>query len=264
MFSPVGYVPFSSAAPDFHEWVRHLVVVSTNHGDPYSLVDSKLSNIEINRFCTNLAYRQAANFLTDCQSTVMCGFDGTLLKPDASLILDRIDWWWDIDWFPQELKISELRFFFVDPDGFVVSLSHWENIYSEVLQKRNPDDWPTYEFCAKAASKFEGWALCISEDDYASIPDFIVDRLQLPASVLTEDMEELGVQGRQKNKGGRPPLNKAKAAFADMGYEKGDLSWEQLARRLERLTGEKPSPRTLRTWAEEKKHVPPPRGKLGE
>ncbi len=259
MFSPLGYVPFSTAAVHLDEWLDHLVRASAEHGDPYSLVDSKLSKLEINRFCTNLANREAAIFLTDCQSTVVCGFDGTVLKLDTTFILHRMDWRWDADWFPQELKFSSLRFFFVDPEGFTISLSHWEKTYSEVLKKRVPDDWAFLQYCAKAALNFEGWALCISEEDYASIPDFIVERLQLPASVLTEDMAELGVKGRQKNKGGRPPLNKAKAAFSDMAFEKGTLSWEQLARRLERMTGEKPSPRTLRTWAEEKKHVPPPR-----
>jgi hypothetical protein len=258
MFSPPGYVPFSRVASHFHEWVFHLVKESLEHGDPLSVGSYGAEGINFNRYCTNLAYRHSANFLTDCQSTAMCGFDGTLLQPDSLGILQRIDSYWDLDWFRQELIFSDIRFFFVDPDYFTITLGHWEKIYSEIFELNVRDDWFDYQFCANSASNFEGWALCISEKDNESVPDYIVEQFGLPSAVLNKDMEELGIQGRHKG-GGRPPLSKAKAEFSNMNFDKGDRSWEQLSRLLEQKTGEKPSPRTLRTWMEEGRRDLPPR-----
>ncbi|MEL6689217.1 MAG: hypothetical protein AAFP28_02755 [Pseudomonadota bacterium] len=50
---------------------------------------------------------------------------------------------------------------------------------------------------------------------------------------------------------GRPRLERAHAAFMEIGAENGDLSWPQIARKHKAETGEEPDVRTLRRWRDE-------------
>jgi len=105
-------------------------------------------------------------------------------------------------------------------------------------------------------SRFDGWAICISENDDERIPSYIVERLRLPPTVLEGIASDTSTDGKRRGPG-RPPLKKAKAAYAAMGFTQGNLSREQVARLLETRTGEKPSAKTMRDWEREAGIAPP-------
>lgn len=89
---------------------------------------------------------------------------------------------------------------------------------------------------------FGGWAVCITSDEYETVWQKYLagERGNLDHMTVSED----------KKKTGRPGLDAAKAAFEAIGCEKGNASWEQIARRLESATGQKPTAKTLRRWRE--------------
>lgn len=238
MFCPEGYVPVSEVELIFNEWLTKIVEASVLHGDPFGLKGK--SQRQINGICTYLTGRELSFYLSNCSSTSICEVDGTVLKIDKLIFLCRTDLYWTDDWYPPRVKHNHTRFFFVRPEVFTISLAFWENTLSELLEANINDDWDLYNTRAEQVERFEGWALCVKDEDEASIPTYILDRFELPESLLAES--------NLSSKGGRPPLSKAKAKFEELGYEKGSKSWEQIARMLERQTGEKPSPKTLRDW----------------
>lgn len=93
---------------------------------------------------------------------------------------------------------------------------------------------------APLLNHFAGWAICVDEATYlGEWQEYLSGRKQVYSAM----------QIQKSNKGaGRPRLDAARAAFAAMDFEKGALSWEALARKIERETGDKPSPKSLRTW----------------
>lgn len=90
---------------------------------------------------------------------------------------------------------------------------------------------------------FGGWALCVDEHTYD---------MDWPACQLPKDQaQSLSLDAESVVTRGRPRMEKAWVAFKAMGFEKGVESWEQIAQRIERDTGEKPSHKSLRNWRNE-------------
>jgi hypothetical protein len=245
MFCPIGYVPASVAVVVFNEWMEHLFRKSIAHGDPLGL--KELESIEISRICTNRLHWEFVTFLSNCESLNICGLNGVALHIDSNKFLNGAEDCWSADWFPDELKHNDLRFFFVDTERYVISIEHWNTIFSTLWQEKVHEDWLYLQYEAETISQFEGWALCISEEDERHISAYITERYRLPVELLEEQSDE-NKAGGKRGQMGRPPMLKAKAAYAKMNFDRGELSREQLARRLESLTGEKPSPRTTRDW----------------
>lgn len=94
---------------------------------------------------------------------------------------------------------------------------------------------------AEALEPFHGWALCL--------PENVLEQLDTSISEYFS-AQEIRLEGQATgSKPGRPAYDRAKAAFAEMGFDKGELSWGQLVKKIEAKTGEKPNPRTFRGWA---------------
>ncbi len=223
-------------------------------GDPLNL--SSLDDGQVNGYCRHRASTEAIVFLEACRSTSICGPDATMLRPDPIYFLDRLDLLWATDWFPRELVSPELRLTFVDQNTYTVNLNLWKNVISSLFERETHEDWVHLQHEAEIISKFEGWAFCISEEDEAKIPEFIAIRLKLPKEIFSSAMAGDMEQGNQKV--GRPSLDKARAEFARMKYDKGNRSWTQLANHLERTTGERPSPKTMRDWISQYLSLNPP------
>lgn len=93
---------------------------------------------------------------------------------------------------------------------------------------------------APLLKNYAGWSICLDEATYAGEwQEYLSGRKQF----YQKDKEGSTVAVR-----GRPKMIAAQAAFKAMDFEKGDLSWEQVARKIERETGVKPSPKALRNW----------------
>jgi hypothetical protein len=254
MFCPPGYVPLSSASVDFFEWVRDLVERSIAYEDKRGL--SEKTSIELNDYCTRLSVNRLKWYLDYCRSTSMCSPLGVLLTPDKlRFFCDTTDYWGQ-HWFPKEYRTLDMIYMYIETETFTVTASFWNNVLSGLVRKNMPDDWPIFELESQTIAKFEGWSICISDDDYLKIKDFIVEDLDLNRNVLSDLLgTEVSTNHRST---GRPPLKKARDEFALLGYDKGKRSWEQMAQYLEKRTGEKPAPKTLRTWAADGQPAYPP------
>lgn len=98
-------------------------------------------------------------------------------------------------------------------------------------------------YVAPVLEHFAGWALCIDEAAYNERwPEYLAGNVQFYPSESDDDADA------SASRVGRPPMTAARAAFAEMNYEKGELSWEQIGRQIEQKTGQKPSAKALRTW----------------
>ncbi|PLS23624.1 hypothetical protein C0U40_05850 [Amylibacter cionae] len=96
---------------------------------------------------------------------------------------------------------------------------------------------------APILKSYSGWSICLDEQTYQNEwQEYLLGRKQVYSALEVE----------RKPKGvGRPKMEAARSAFEAMGFERGKLTWEQLARKLERETGEKPSHKAMRNWQEE-------------
>lgn len=92
-------------------------------------------------------------------------------------------------------------------------------------------------------NNYAGWAICLDEVTYADTwPDYLAGRVSFyPSDDTDGSASQLG----------RPRMAAAHAAFAAIDFDKGDLTWLQLADRIERETGERPSPKAFRNWRDE-------------
>jgi hypothetical protein len=256
VFCPKGYVSASKASVNFDEWGRFLIQQSILHDDPLKL--SEMDQLDISRYCMNFSYSHIGIFLGQCESLSICGFDGTLLNIDDLYFLANADDMWRAEWFPDDLKFNELRHLFIDTGKFVVTAEHWSHLFSKIWKENNYEDWAHLQNISNTIKKFEGWAVCISEEDEDRSASFLAAFLGLPSRIL-EDALSNGVAYDKRQGPGRAGLRKAKAAYAEMGNNRGDLSREQMARKLESLTGEKPSAKTMRDWEQNQTEVTPPR-----
>ncbi|MFK8035418.1 MAG: hypothetical protein AB8B94_14855 [Hyphomicrobiales bacterium] len=90
---------------------------------------------------------------------------------------------------------------------------------------------------------FAGWAVCLHKETYhGAWGEYLHGKKE-----LFPDDEDASIASQI----GRPRLTAERAAFAAMDFDKGDLSWEQVARKIEKTTGHKPTAKTLRNWREE-------------
>lgn len=165
---------------------------------------------------------------------------------------------WRAEWFPDDLKFNELRFLFIDTEKFVVTAEHWSHLFSKIWKENSYEDWARLQNISNTIKKFEGWAVCISEEDEDRSASFLTGFLGLPSRIL-EDASSDTVANDKRQGPGRAGLRKAKAAYAEMGNNRGELSREQAARLLESRTGEKPSAKTMRDWEQNQTEVTPPR-----
>ena len=90
---------------------------------------------------------------------------------------------------------------------------------------------------------FTGWAICLDDATYQGE---WMEYLHRRKELFPDDEEEASVSTQ-----GRPRMKEAYAAFEAMGFDKRELSWEQVGRKIEQVCGDKPSPKTLRNWREE-------------
>ena len=90
---------------------------------------------------------------------------------------------------------------------------------------------------------FAGWSICLDE---ATVEGQWQDFLNGKRNGEIEFATSASSGAR-----GRPRLERAHAAFMEMGAVKGVSSWPQIARKLKEETGEEPNVRTLRRWREE-------------
>lgn len=98
---------------------------------------------------------------------------------------------------------------------------------------------------APILENFNGWALCLDEGTYQDRwQEYLFGRVALYPT--QEQMEHIGGQVA-----GRPRMEEPRAVFEAMGGEKGALSWDQVASRIEAHTGFKPSHKSLRNWRDE-------------
>lgn len=256
MFCPPNYDNFVRVFVGFDEWLRFFVEKSINYGDPFALAGKDRRTL--NKTASNFRMRMFRIYLSTCENLTICSTDGTILEVEAMTILESPHDYWSTDWFPDYLKISDYEFFFIERETGIITLKHWRDDLSEVMKAGVRDDWIVLQHLSQILSKFEGWAVCVTKEEADTMQAFIVRYLRLPATVWIEvDGESGSTQGVKRI--GRPPLAKARAEFEKMGFEKGNMSWEQISRYLERETGEKPSPKTLRTWASEASIDPSPR-----
>ena len=246
MFCPIGYIPVTVFMEDFHEWFGHVWRKAVSVG---TIEDKGVSHR------LREVFSAAQSFLSDADELYLCGPDGTLLRFDKNHLLDRTRDrnLYDADWFPDHLKNHVDGYFFLNTDTYTVSLDFWGKELEPLLRENSISLWCDISRSARVMTQFENWALCLNEGQVQQIPDYIVDYLNLPEGFL----------GNQ-NKGGRPPLSKARAEFAKLGYTKGDRSWEQMALYLERKTGEKPSHKTMRDWQKTKTRTVSPEDNTGE
>ncbi|WP_149778406.1 hypothetical protein [Roseovarius litoreus] len=240
--------------------MEHLIVASIELGDPLGVSDEENRKKVLHPHRMNRAH---LGFLEQCESTAICGPDGTILKVDSLYFFESPVLYWTTDWFPPELIGHELYFFFLNANTFMVDLENWHSAFSDLFREFNPDDWPYLNHTAEMISHFQGWAFCISEEDDAQMLEYIIKSYELPPELLDKVTSE-NTPDRKGRTIGRPPLEKAKAAFAEMGFKKGNRSWEELARHLERKTGQKPAPKTMRSWVSDAKAKQPPRALQGE
>lgn len=93
---------------------------------------------------------------------------------------------------------------------------------------------------APILENYAGWAICLDDATYnGEWQEYLTGRKQFYQK--HEDSVTIAARGR-------PKMINAQAAFEAMDFAKGDLSWEQVSRKIERETGEKPSPKALRNW----------------
>ncbi|MDU9002400.1 hypothetical protein [Sedimentitalea todarodis] len=98
---------------------------------------------------------------------------------------------------------------------------------------------------APILAHFSGWSMCIDAASYESVwQDYLKGRKQVFDHDTTIS---------RLNSTGRPGLKAARTAFRAMNCDKGALSWEQVARKIQHETGKKPSHKTLRNWRDQYK-----------
>lgn len=90
---------------------------------------------------------------------------------------------------------------------------------------------------------YGGWAICLDDVTYANAwPDYLAGKVSFyPSDNIDGSASQIG----------RPRMAAAHAAFEAMDFDKGDLTWLQLVERIERETGERPSPKAFRNWREQ-------------
>jgi len=98
---------------------------------------------------------------------------------------------------------------------------------------------------APILAHYSGWAVCLDQDTCDNRwQDYHAGKIELyPTDVSDATVSQTG----------RPRLSAAFDAFAAMNFEKGELSWEQVGRKIERESGHKPSAKSLRNWRNEAK-----------
>lgn len=133
---------------------------------------------------------------------------------------------------------SNSKYYFFQRPTFLISLNNWDERTKDFLTSNSLDDLSHLEAIAEGIRPFEGWSLCLEEE---SVPSTIEDCLEI-AKVSNE---------RKTNASrGRPPLELARKAWESMGFEKGELTWRQVQDLIERQSGQRPKPKTLRDWTE--------------
>lgn len=87
---------------------------------------------------------------------------------------------------------------------------------------------------------YGGWTICLDDATYADAwPDYLAGKVSFyPADELDGTTSQIG----------RPRMAAAHAEFAAMDFDKGGLSWSELADRIEQKCGERPCPKTFRNW----------------
>ncbi|CUK17338.1 hypothetical protein RUE5091_04105 [Ruegeria denitrificans] len=185
-------------------------------------------------------------FLIGTDRFHLCSPSGEKLV-GSNLFLELLDLNYEAEEFSKFTKHNfGCQWFFLEYPTYLISTKNWDRFSKDFLIENNLID-PGYVLpIAERVRSFEGWSLCVVEDD---IPKTAQDCLSLV---------EFNREKRLTSKRGRPSLEKARAAFAAMGNNKGSLSWTQVQNRLENQTGQRPSPKTLRDWRDAASN---PRGK---
>jgi len=165
-----------------------------------------------------------------------------LVSPDgrelrgSKLFLEFLD-------FPDEHPLTQefeaktgSTWLFLEYPTYLISLKQWDNFGRKFVLENGLIDESYVLPTAECVRAFQGWSLCVERTE---VPRNAQECVEL-VSIHRERV-------RIKNLG-RPRMEKAFSAFAALGFEKGNLSWAQLQDKIEKQTGERPSPKTFRDW----------------
>ena len=137
---------------------------------------------------------------------------------------------------------------FLDQSSFSINFDLYNHILDSSENFENHVDLEEAKLISKVLKAFEGMALCIPEslinEGWDKYWNGKAERALKNWHGRHDKLEPRKNLGR-----GRKPLLRARSSFAAMGYDKGDLSWEAVSRKIFIETGEKPAPKTLRDWA---------------
>ena len=135
---------------------------------------------------------------------------------------------------------NDVRWLFFDHPHLLLSLECWDRFAKEFLIENGMVSAEYVLPIAEMVRPFVGWSVCFHR---SALPGNIGECLEL---------SRLGVQLEPTEaRPGRKRMKEARRVWMQMGFDRGALSWSQLQDRIERQTGERPSPRALRDWAEE-------------
>ena len=161
--------------------------------------------------------------------------EGRVLR-GSSLFLEYLDTP-DESPLKQEFKAKTgLPWLFLEYPTYLISLEQWDRFSRNFLLENDLIDENFVLTTAERVRPFQGWSLCL-------------ERKRAPRNAQEcLELASIHIDRATAKKLGRPRMEKAFTAFAAMGFEKGNLSWVQLQDRIEKQTGERPSPKTFRDW----------------
>ncbi len=246
MFSPIGTVSLLELRETlgeiltywenrnvFHEICRELGYEYEDvDGVPY-LRDRREPDGSVSPAPTHFGASAFNNVIEDVFKLFLFGTDRFYLcSPSgekmvgSNLFLELLDLNYEAEEFPEIIRNNHgSQWIFLEYPTYLISAKSWDRFSKEFLVENDLID-PDYVLpIAERVRSFEGWSLCVVEDD---VPKTAQDCLSLVA---------FNRENRPTSKRGRPSLEKAKAAFAAMGNDKGSLSWTQVQNRLENQTG---------------------------